>query len=65
LPRCCETEEKGSDVNLAAYFLTDAFRGDAEAFVIVSNDSDLMEPMRIVRHEPGMVVGILNPHKHS
>ena len=29
--------------------------------MIVSNDSDLMEPMRIVRHELGMVVGILNP----
>ena len=55
------TEEKGSDVNLATYLLADAFRGDAEAFVIVSNDSDLMEPMRIVRHELGMVVGILNP----
>ncbi len=33
----------------------------AEAFVIVSNDSDLTEPMRIVCHELGMVVGILNP----
>jgi hypothetical protein len=55
------TEEKGSDVNLATYLLADAFRRDAEAFVIVSNDSDLTKPMRIVRHELGMVVGILNP----
>ncbi|MGH3924843.1 MAG: NYN domain-containing protein, partial [Pseudonocardiaceae bacterium] len=55
------TEEKGSDVNLATYLLADAFRRDAEAFVIVSNDSDLTEPMRIVCHELGMVVGILNP----
>ncbi len=30
--------------------------------MIVSNDSDLTEPMRIVRHELGKVVGILNPH---
>jgi hypothetical protein len=57
-----KTEEKGSDVNLATYLLVDAFRGDADTFVIVSNDSDLTEPLRIVRHELGMNVGILNPH---
>ncbi|GAA1287788.1 hypothetical protein GCM10009609_62870 [Pseudonocardia aurantiaca] len=56
------TEEKGSDVNLATYLLADAFRDDAECFVIISNDSDLTEPMRIVRHELGMVVGVINPH---
>lgn len=57
-----KTEEKGSDVNLATYLLADAFRQDADAYVIISNDSDLTEPMRIVRHELGQVVGILNPH---
>lgn len=56
-----KTEEKGSDVNLAAYLLADAFRSDAQAFVVVSNDSDLTEPMRMVRHELGKVVGLLNP----
>ena len=56
-----KTEEKGSDVNLATYLLVDAFRGDAEAFAVVSNDSDLTEPIRIVRHELGKVVGLLNP----
>lgn len=30
--------------------------------MIISNDSDLTEPMRIVRHELGNVVGLLNPH---
>ncbi|MGH3951490.1 MAG: NYN domain-containing protein [Pseudonocardiaceae bacterium] len=65
-PRFAEvlkTEEKGSDVNLATYLLADAFREDAEAFVVVSNDSDLTEPIRIVCHELGMVVGIINPHQ--
>jgi hypothetical protein len=65
-PRFAEvlkTEEKGSDVNLATYLVADAFRNDAECFVIVSNDSDLTEPMRIVRHELGKVVGILNPQR--
>jgi hypothetical protein len=55
------TEGEGLGRNLATYLLADAFRGDTEAFVVVSNDSDLMEPMRIVRHELGRVVGILNP----
>jgi hypothetical protein len=63
-PRTVEvikTEEKGSDVNLATYLLVDAFRDDAQAFAVVSNDSDLTEPIRIVRHELGKVVGLLNP----
>jgi len=59
-----KTEEKGSDVNLATYLLVDAFRQDADAFVVISNDSDLTEPIRIVRHELGKVVGILNPQRH-
>ena len=60
-----KTEEKGSDVNLATYLLVDAFRRDAETFVVVTNDSDLMEPLRIVRHELGQEVGLLNPQKES
>lgn len=56
-----KTEEKGSDVNLATYLLADGFRNDYEAAVIISNDSDLLEPIRLTRHELGKVVGILNP----
>ncbi|QYJ15191.1 6-hydroxy-3-succinoylpyridine 3-monooxygenase HspA [Rubrobacter xylanophilus DSM 9941] len=58
-----KTEEKGSDVNLATYLLYDGFRGDYEVAVVVSNDSDLLEPIRIVRRELGLTVGILNPQK--
>lgn len=57
-----KTEEKGSDVNLATYLVADAFRGDAECFVVISNDSDLTEPMRVVCHELGHRVGLVNPH---
>jgi hypothetical protein len=57
-----KTEEKGSDVNLATYLLADVFREDAAAFVVISNDSDLTEPIRIVCHELGKPVGIINPH---
>lgn len=59
-----KTEEKGSDVNLASHLLLDAARDRADAFVVISNDSDLMEPIRIVRQEFGKTVGIINPHQH-
>ena len=59
-----KTEEKGSDVNLATHLLWDAFRKRFDAAVVVTNDSDLLEPVRIVRRELQLTVGILNPHKH-
>lgn len=62
--RVIKTEEKGSDVNLAAHLLRDGYLGLYEAAVLVTNDSDLLEPVRIVRHELGRTVGILNPHRN-
>lgn len=59
-----KTEEKGSDVNLAAHLVRDAFQKNFELAVIITNDSDLAEPVRIVTKELGMPVGILNPHEH-
>ncbi len=58
-----KTEEKGSDVNLATHLLNDGYKGDYEIAVVVTNDSDLVEPIRIVRQELNLPVGILNPHK--
>ncbi|SEU34124.1 NYN domain-containing protein [Nonomuraea wenchangensis] len=40
-----KTEEKGSDVNLASYLLLDSFHGDCDVAVVISNDSDLREPL--------------------
>lgn len=57
-----KTEEKGSDVNLATYLLLDAFRGNCDTAVVVSNDSDLAEPVRVAQAEAGVRVGIINPH---
>jgi uncharacterized LabA/DUF88 family protein len=60
------TEEKGSDVNLASYLLWDGFKGMYETAVLITNDSDLETPVRLVRRELGLHVGILNPHStHS
>jgi hypothetical protein len=44
-----KNEEKGSDVNLATYLLLDAFDQDCTEAIVLSNDSDLEEPIRIVR----------------
>jgi uncharacterized LabA/DUF88 family protein len=59
-----KTEEKGSDVNLAAHLLRDAFNRHFDVAVLITNDSDLAEPVRIVRQELGLPVGILNPHQY-
>lgn len=59
-----KTEEKGSDVNLATHLLHDAHGDEFTLAVIISNDSDLCEPMRIVRHELNKRVGVFNPQHH-
>jgi NYN domain len=60
-----KTEEKCSDVNLASYLLLDAFRKESDIAVVVSNDSDLGEPIRIMIQELNVPVGLVNPHaKH-
>jgi len=59
-----KTEEKGSDVNIATHLLVDGFRDDYELAIIVSNDSDLLEPIKFVTRELGKPVGLLNPHKY-
>jgi uncharacterized LabA/DUF88 family protein len=55
-------EEKGSDVNIATYMIADAFRNDCDQLVVVTNDSDLSEPIRIINRELNIPVGIFNPH---
>jgi len=59
-----KTEEKGSDVNLASHLLRDAYNRNFEVAVLITNDSDLAEPVKIVRQELGLPVGVLNPHQY-
>ena len=64
-PRTVEvlkTEEKGSDVNLGTHLLMDAFDDAFDLAVVVSNDSDLLLPIQIVRQRFQRKVGIINPH---
>ena len=56
-------EEKGSDVNLAVHMVNDAWQNLFDCAVVVSNDSDLAEALRIVQQQCGKRVGLLTPEK--
>ncbi len=65
-PRAVEildTEEKGSDVNLASYLLLDGFEDEYEMAVVVSNDSDLQLPIRMARTRLKKQVGVFDPSR--
>ena len=56
-----KTEEKGSDVNLGAHLVRDAFQKKFETAAVLTDDTDLAEPIRIVGQELGMRVILLTP----
>jgi uncharacterized LabA/DUF88 family protein len=60
-----KTEEKGSDVNLAVHLLNDAWLNEYDCAVVVSNDSDLAESLRIVMHQLNKVIGLINPRNKT
>lgn len=59
--RVWKTEEKGSDVNLGVHLVRDAFRGAFDEAAVLTNDTDLVEPIRIVVEELGLPVTLLAP----
>ena len=56
-----KTEEKGSDVNLGVHLVRDAFKGAFDLAAVLTNDTDLVEPIRIVTQEIGLPVTLLTP----
>lgn len=56
-----KTGEKGSDVNLAVHLLNDSWLDAYDCAAVVSNDSDLAEAMRLVRHHHGKRIGLITP----
>jgi uncharacterized LabA/DUF88 family protein len=58
------TEEKGSDVNLASHLVSDAYEGLFQQAVVITNDSDLITPIRLVRERLGLPVGLINPQEN-
>jgi uncharacterized LabA/DUF88 family protein len=61
--RVVKTEEKGSDVNLAAHLVRDAYTDAFDVAILLTNDSDLVEPVRIVTQDVGKRVGLFVPVK--
>lgn len=59
--RIRDTEEKGSDVNLATRLLVGGFTSDYQQAVVVSNDSDLAAPIRYVIRDLRLRVVVVNP----
>jgi hypothetical protein len=59
------TEEKGSDVNLATHLLVDGYNNEYELAVVVSNDSDLLAPIKVVINQLKKPVGLLNPARRK
>ncbi len=61
-----DTKEKGSDVTLATYLLIDGFKRDYQMAVVISDDSDLVEPIKLTIEQLGLSVGVLHPYRtHS
>ena len=56
-----DSEEKGSDVNLASHLLWDGWRDLYDVAVVISKDTDLVEPIRIVTQELRKPVGLICP----
>ena len=56
-----DTEEKGTDVNLATRLLVDGFTQAYEQAVVVSNDADFAGAMQYVRDGLGLRVVLVNP----
>lgn len=59
--RVFRTDEKGSDVNLATQLLIDSFKENYEVAAVLTNDTDLYEPIRFATQEMHKVVGLLSP----
>lgn len=61
--RIAKTEEKGSDVNIASHLVRDAFLSAFDIAYVLTNDTDLCEPIRIVSEEVGKKVRIVAPNR--
>lgn len=64
-----DTEEKGSDVNLAVHLVNDGWHGRYDIALLFSQDTDLIEPIKIVTQELNLKIGLVwldqrRPNQH-
>jgi uncharacterized LabA/DUF88 family protein len=58
-------EEKGTDVNIATHIVHDAHNNIFERAVVISNDSDLVTPIRVVVKDLDLPVTIISPYSYN
>lgn len=58
------TQEKGSDVNLASHLVFDVLNSKADAFVVLSNDSDQVGPLKMLQTRTDAKLGLILPQKN-
>jgi len=56
-----KSEEKGTDVNIATHLVHDAHNKSFERAVVISNDSDLVAPIRIVAQDLKLPITVISP----
>lgn len=55
-------EEKQTDVDIAVNLIMDCVDQACDTFVVVSNDADLVTPIKTVRDRFGKTIIVINPH---
>ena len=56
-------EEKGTDVNLATHLVADSYEERRDRAFVISNDADLVLPIRFIRDELRIPVTLVNPNR--
>lgn len=70
-PRDCDEilvwklEEKQSDVNLALQTYHDAVSGEVDQVIVVTNDTDIVPALKLIREHTDVVIGLVIPTKRS
>lgn len=54
-------KEKGADVNLATHLLSDGINDFYDVALVITNDSDLFEPIRVARYDLGKILYLYFP----
>ena len=60
-----KTEEKGTDVNIASHLINDGHNKKYDIAIIISNDSDLVEPVKIIIKELNLPVIVVSPFERN
>lgn len=60
-----KTEEKGSDVNIASHLIIDAYEDKFDVAIVVSNDSDLADAIKMLDNKNNKTIRLLNPYKKT